>query len=63
MLGGWLDQCWPEAGSERRAAFERLLEIEDDRLWDWLLGRSSPDPGLEDIVEAVRARYFGPTAQ
>lgn len=60
MLGGWLEQCWPKAGSERRVAFERLLEIEDDRLWDWLLGRTLPEAGLQDIVGAIRARHFGP---
>lgn len=63
MLGDWLEQCWPEADEERRKAFDRLLEIEDDRLWDWLLGRSRPEPGLEDIVEAIRARHFGASTQ
>ncbi|WP_376691021.1 FAD assembly factor SdhE [Wenzhouxiangella sp. EGI_FJ10409] len=63
MLGGWLEQCWPAAGSAHREAFERLLEIEDDRLWDWLLGRSCPESGLEEIVREIRARHFGPAAQ
>lgn len=61
MLGGWLNDSWADADEERRQAFDRLLEIEDDRLWDWLLGRSNPDPDLEDIVEAIRARHFGPS--
>ncbi|RFF31517.1 succinate dehydrogenase assembly factor 2 [Wenzhouxiangella sediminis] len=61
MLGGWLEVCWAGAGDDLREAFDRLLEIEDDRLWDWLLGRSDPERGLEEIVEAIRARHFGPS--
>lgn len=59
MLGGWLDECWGHADRELQDSFDRLLEVEDDRLWDWLLGRSAPEAGLEDIVEAIRARHFG----
>jgi antitoxin CptB len=61
MLGGWLEVCWAGAGDDLREAFDRLLEIEDDRLWDWLLGRSDPERGLEEIIEAIRARHFGPS--
>jgi antitoxin CptB len=63
MLGDWLEHCWSEADEERRHAFDRLLEIEDDRLWDWLLDRSRPEAGLEDIVEAIRARHFDASAR
>lgn len=63
MLGGWLEACWSRADDHEREAFERLLEVEDDRLWDCLLGRSAPDTGLEGIVEAIRARHFGPRAR
>lgn len=62
MLGGWLEQDWSRADDALREAFDRLLEVEDDRLWDWLLGRARPEPGLEDIVEAIRARHFEPPA-
>lgn len=63
MLGGWLEACWSQADERLREAFERLLEVEDDRLWDWLLGRATPEPELEPIVEAIRARHFPPSAQ
>ena len=58
MLGCWLEACWGQAGESLRADFERLLEVEDDRLWDWLSGRTPPEPELESIVEAIRARHF-----
>jgi len=62
MLGSWLEECWSQADARRREAFERLLEVEDDRLWDWLLGRARPEPELQAIVEAIRARHFSPSA-
>lgn len=58
MLGGWLDSCWSEADIEQRRAFDRMLDIEDDRLWDWLLGRAVPEPEFEAVVERIRACHF-----
>lgn len=63
MLGGWLDQGWSDADEDLRRAFDRLLDVEDDRLWDWLLGRSEPEPDLKRIVETIRARHFGPQSR
>ncbi|MEE4638836.1 MAG: succinate dehydrogenase assembly factor 2 [Wenzhouxiangella sp.] len=55
LLTRWLEQRWPSAGQQRRDAFERLLQSEDDQLWDWLLGRSRPDSiDLAEIVDDVR---------
>ncbi|HLS05292.1 MAG TPA: succinate dehydrogenase assembly factor 2 [Wenzhouxiangella sp.] len=59
MLGDWLQRCWPSADQARRQAFSALLEQEDDRLWSWLSGQSDPDAGLVDIVNDIRARFFG----
>lgn len=62
MLGDWLERCWPAADERQRLAFERLLEIGDDRLWDWLAGRSLAAPEFQDIVDAIRARHLDPSA-
>ena len=38
--------AWPE--------LERLLETEDDQLWDWLRGAASPpDDSFAPLVEAI----------
>lgn len=63
MLGDWLEHCWSEADEDCRLAFDRLLEIEDDRLWDWLAGRSLPTAEFHDIVDAIRARHFSASAE
>ncbi len=60
MLAGWLEQGWSDADGDLRRSFDRLLEVEDDRLWEWLLGRSEPEPDCKRIVETIRARHFGP---
>lgn len=55
LLTHWLHEHWPEATDELRSAFRVLLEVEDDRLWDWLTGRDRPESGvLAEIVDDIR---------
>jgi antitoxin CptB len=50
----YLDRRWPEADAAECAAFERLLECEDDRLWRWFMGREAVDePGLDAVVQRI----------
>ena len=56
LLGHWLERQWAQAPDERRLAFGRLLEQEDDAIWDWLMGRAEPPADLGDIVAAIRVR-------
>ncbi|MGK7297024.1 MAG: succinate dehydrogenase assembly factor 2 [Candidatus Wenzhouxiangella sp. M2_3B_020] len=54
LLERWLDRRWPEASEDERETFERMLAFEDDRLWDWMTGRSRPDDAdLATIVDQV----------
>ena len=40
----------------QRLALQRLLDCEDQDIWDWYQRRSAPgDDGLAEIVELVRA--------
>ena len=56
VLSDWLEREWPDADADRRAAFDRLLDCEDDRLWDWFTGREVPgDPELADMVARIGA--------
>ncbi len=57
MLERFLDRHYPDLDEAGQAAFERLLEEEDDRLIDWLLSdRERPTDGpLADIVARIRA--------
>ncbi len=56
LLLRYLDQRWPQADSVERAAFERLLTTEDDRLWRWCMGREScDDPQLDALVRDILA--------
>lgn len=52
----YLDRRWPAAEAGERAAFERLLDIEDDRLWRWFMGREAvEETDLRGIVERIIA--------
>lgn len=50
----YLDQRWRQAPAGERAQFERLLEVEDDRLWRWFMGRETPqEKDLHALVERI----------
>lgn len=54
LLTRYLDFQYEQATAQAQQNFAYLLEQEDDQLWDWLLGRSSPDdPRLVAIVAQV----------
>ena len=56
LLTRWLERNWGSSDPEMRKGFRRLLDCEDDQLWDWLLGRTTPsDSGLQQIVGAIRS--------
>lgn len=55
LLLRYLDGPFRDADRASRENFERLLAVEDDVLWSWLLGRSrSADSGLQALVESIR---------
>lgn len=54
LLTGWFSREYARASAGLQQQFAQLLEHEDDRLWDWLSGRRAPEPGLEEIVTAIR---------
>ena len=55
LLERWLDERWPDASPADRNRFDRLLDCEDDLLWDWCTGRSHPeDQDLAAILDQVR---------
>ena len=56
LLLCWLDRDGPHASSTQIAAFERLLDVEDDQLWRWLLRHEKPQQKeLHELVERILA--------
>jgi antitoxin CptB len=51
----WLERDWPAASSDERAAFRRLLDLQDPELARYLL-RGEPHP--EPVTAAVIARML-----
>lgn len=63
LLERWLTVRWPRAAASDRTKFERLLGCEDDELWNWCMGRSTPDdPDLAAIVQQVIDQGVEPVA-
>lgn len=55
VLTRYLDQHFRSASAHEQQNFERLLTVEDDRLWEWVLGRSTAeDPELHALVQRLR---------
>ena len=43
LMTRYLDNGWPQASEAERKVFLRLLHCEDDKLWQWFMGREQPD--------------------
>lgn len=55
VLVRYLDQRYAEASTAEQALFERVLDCEDDVLWNAVLGRGTlEDPELAAFVESLR---------
>ncbi|MGN6313552.1 MAG: succinate dehydrogenase assembly factor 2 [Rhodanobacteraceae bacterium] len=57
LLGGWLDRAGAQAGEQKLAAFDALLDEPDPLIWDWLMGHTRvPRADWQEIVDAIRTR-------
>ena len=55
LLGTFLTTEQSALRQGDHSGFERLLDTEDDQLWDWLLLRGEPDEdSLKTLVHAIR---------
>ncbi|MDA3933471.1 MAG: succinate dehydrogenase assembly factor 2 [Gammaproteobacteria bacterium] len=55
MLLRYLETAYPEADAMMQSAFARLLQQQDDLLWDWLTGREiCTDTQLQQVIKAIR---------
>lgn len=52
ILERFYRDVYPVLDEDARQGFVRLLDGEDDLLWEWLTGRG--DPREPDLVDAVR---------
>lgn len=56
LLTRWLDREHAAASDAQRGVFLQLLDVEDDRLWRWFIGRERPDnDALDSLVQHIRS--------
>lgn len=56
LLERYLERAWRQAPTAERGVFLRLLDCEDDKLWQWFMGyERSPDDALQQLVERIRS--------
>ncbi len=50
LLGGFADRYLAGFGPDELAAYDRVLDLEDADLWDWLTGRGAPPAAVDSDV-------------
>jgi len=54
LMQRYLEKGWPQADDRERGLFLRLLDCEDDKLWQWFMGLDRPeDAELQAIVDRI----------
>jgi antitoxin CptB len=54
LMQRYLEKGWPTADDRERGLFLRLLDCEDDKLWQWFMGLDRPaDAELQAIVDRI----------
>ena len=54
LMQRYLEHGWPTADDRERGLFLRLLDCEDDKLWQWFMGQARPeDTELQAIVDRI----------
>jgi len=55
LLDNFLENAYPSLSTSDQALFERLLETPDPELFDYLMGKATPDDkDLARITELIR---------
>ena len=55
LFGRFLETEYPQLDESQRMAFERMLEVQDPTIMDWLFSKSQPeDPELEMLVQRLQ---------
>lgn len=56
LLLRWLDREAANANTIDTANFQRLLDVEDDQLWRWVMGHQQPDDKeLSELLQRILA--------
>jgi len=55
LLNRYLEQDYPQAAPCDRAAFGRILDLQDPEIFGYLLGRTVPeDASLRHVIATIR---------
>ena len=55
LFGRFLKSSYPDLDTRQQAAFERLLEVQDPVIMDWLFGKAiAEDVELAELIDILR---------
>ena len=56
IFGRFVEQKYAQLSVDQQATFERLLEVQDPQIMDWLFGRADPDEGdMKELIESLQS--------
>ena len=58
LLHAFMDDCFESLSDEQQDDFIRLLEVEDQRIWSWVLAQSeADDPRLQTMIDLIKSHW------
>lgn len=55
LFGRYLESDYPGLSTDDKLSFQKLLEVQDPVIMDWLFGKYSPeDADLIDLIEKLK---------
>jgi antitoxin CptB len=55
LLRPFARDCYLQLDADLRAAYRQLLDCDDQDIWSWLQGASSPPTDLERVIASIAA--------
>jgi antitoxin CptB len=56
VLTAFLQEGYAQLGTAEKATFVRMLDADDNDLWDWISARQDPpEPAMSTVIERLRA--------
>ena len=61
LLGRFADRCLVELDDDQLGRLERLLDVPEPLLYDWIIGREAPAEGFDhDVMTLLREHKIKP---
>lgn len=58
LLHAFMDDCFESLSDDQQEDFIRLLDLEDQRIWSWVLDQSQPDDQrMQTMIDQIKSHW------